>query len=127
MKLTTKKNSFSSLANARKLLYQIQSKAKRKLDTSDWPDLTAKNFQELWKLTRSLAALCLEEAQKAQDPKQKRMWIAHGVRALRLSGKWLEQTEYEEIKAKLEEVERRQKVIEEKEYEGLPPQARTTS
>lgn len=125
--MTTKKNSFSSLVDARKLLYRIQGKAKRKLDTSDWPDLTAKSFQELWKLTRSLAAVCLEEAQKAQDPKQKRMWIAHGVRALRLSGKWLEKTEYEELRTKVEEVEARQKAIEEKEQEGLPPQARTTS
>lgn len=108
-------------------MYRIQGKAKRKLDTSDWPDLTAKSFQELWKLTRSLAAVCLEEAQKAQDPKQKRMWIAHGVRALRLSGKWLEKTEYEELRTKVEEVEARQKAIEEKEQEGLPPQARTTS
>jgi len=105
--LKQKKNSFSSLANARKLLFRIASEAKRKLDTSQWPDLSAENYRELWELTRSLAALCLEEAQKAMDPKQKRMWIAHGVRALRLAGKYLEQREIDELQAKMEEIERR--------------------
>lgn len=41
------------------------------------------------------------------DPKQKRMWIAHGVRALRLAGKYLEQREIDELQAKMEEIERR--------------------
>lgn len=110
-----KKNSFLLLAGARRLLYRIQSDVKRKLDMSDWPDLTAKNFQELWELTRSLAALCLEQAQKAEDPKQKRMWIAHGVRALRLAGKWLEQKQIDELAARLDELERLQKEQEEEE------------
>jgi len=113
--LRRKKNSFLLLADARKLLYRIQSEVKRKLDTSEWPDLTAKNFQELWELTRSLAALCLEQAQKVEDPKQKRMWIAHGVRALRLAGKWLEQKQIDELAARIEEVERLQKEREEEE------------
>ena len=102
-----KKNSFYSLADARRLLFHIASEAKRRLDTSTWPDLTAKSFGELWELTRSLAALCLEEAQNTQDPKAKRMWISHGLRALRLAGKYLEQRELDELSARLKDVERR--------------------
>jgi len=94
-------------SRAWRLLYHIQSEAKRKLDTSNWPDLAAKNFQELWEMTRSLAAFCLEEAEKAQDPKMKRLWISHGLRALRLAGRWLEQHEIDDIAARLDEVEKR--------------------
>ena len=102
------KGSLNLLATeARKLLFRIQSEAKRKLDTSKWPDLTAKNFQELWEMTRSLAAFCLEEAEKTQDPKMKRLWISHGLRALRLAGKWLEHHEIDEMAARLDKVEKR--------------------
>jgi len=111
--LRRKKNSFLSFADARRLLFRIAIEAKRRLDMSQWPDISAKNFQELWELTRSLAALCLEQAEKAEDPKQKRMWISHGLRALRLAGKWLEQQKIDEFEAKLEEIEMRQKALEE--------------
>jgi len=96
------------LGNAWKLLYKIQGEVeRRKLDTSKWPDISAKDFQDLWEITRALAAECLEQAENTTDPKQKRMWISHGLRALRLAGKWLEQHEIDEIAARLDEVEKR--------------------
>jgi hypothetical protein len=103
-----------------RLYFQVQTQ-KRTLNTDSLPDLTSQSFRELWELCRSLAATTIEQAMATTDPKTKRQWLSLSLRALRLASRMLEQTEYEDIRAKLEEIEARQKQIEEKQGEQVPP------